>query len=79
MADNPLNVALRFLLEVAGLFALGYWGWTNHDGVQGLVWSLGLVVGATSVWAVFRVPDDGGPPGVVTPGWARLPTGAAHF
>jgi hypothetical protein len=79
MADNPLNLALRFVLEVAGLFALGYWGWANHDGVLGLVWSVGLVVGAASVWAVFRVPGDGGPPVVVTPGWARLLIEAVYF
>ena len=30
MSSHPLNLALRFFLELVILFALGYWGWTQH-------------------------------------------------
>lgn len=32
MANNPLNLALRVVLELTGLFAMGYWVWTQHSG-----------------------------------------------
>ncbi len=37
MAFNPLNLALRFLLEVAALVAMGYWGWNklSYDRLAG--------------------------------------------
>jgi hypothetical protein len=31
MSKNPANLALRFVLELAALAALGYWGWTTHN------------------------------------------------
>ena len=33
MSAHPINLALRFILELAALYALGYWGWTQHDGL----------------------------------------------
>ena len=56
MSENPANLALRFLLELAALAALGYWGWVAHDGASRWVWTAGLVVGAAAVWGVFRCP-----------------------
>lgn len=79
MSQNPLNLALRFLLEMAILAALGYWGWTQHSGVAR--WTLAILVplvGAIA-WAVFRVPGDGGPPVVAVPGWTRLLLEATLF
>ncbi len=72
MSENPANLALRFLLELAALAALGYWGWVTHDGAARWVWAAGLVIGAAAVWGVFRVPGDSGPPVVAVPGWVRL-------
>ena len=31
IAHNPLNLALRFVLEITGLAALGYWGWNLDE------------------------------------------------
>ena len=52
MGSNPINLAFRFVLEIAALFALGYWGWTQHDGFWRFVWSIGLVVLAAVVYVV---------------------------
>ena len=79
MSENPANLALRFLLELAALAALGYWGWVAHDEAARWVWTVGLVVGVAAVWGVFRVPGDGGPPVVAVPGWVRLLIEAAVF
>ena len=32
MGQNPLNLALRFILEILALVAIGYWGWTTNTG-----------------------------------------------
>lgn len=58
MSSNPLNLALRFALEIATLFALGYWGWTLHEGLWRFVWSIGLVILAAVIWGTFAVPGD---------------------
>ena len=71
MSENPANLALRFLLELAALAALGYWGWVAHDGAHdGLDGRPGRRRGRRL--GVFRVPGDGGPPVVAVPGWAAL-------
>jgi hypothetical protein len=72
MASTPAVLGLHFLLELAALFATGYWGWTTHDGVQRWVWAIALPLLLATVWAVFRVPNDGGDPIVTVPGPIRL-------
>lgn len=32
MSQHPLNLALRFLLEIAASVAIGYWGWHQAEG-----------------------------------------------
>jgi hypothetical protein len=75
MASNPINLALRFILEIAALFSLGYWGWTQHEGIWRFVWGFGLVVLAAVVWGTFAVPEDpsrSGKAPVPVPGAVRL-------
>ncbi len=79
MANNPLNLTLRFILELVGLFALGYWGWTQHDGLYRWLLAAGLPLLATVLWGTFRVPNDPGPAPVAVPGWVRLLLEAAYF
>ena len=79
MSNNPINLALRFILELAGLAAMGYWGWTTHDGVGRYVWGFGLPVLAAAVWGVFRVPGDPGDAPVAVSGVVRLLLEAAYF
>jgi len=72
MAHNPLNLALRFLLEIVGLVALGYWGWHQGEGFWRFVLALLLPLVAAALWGTFRVPDDPGKAPVPIPGWLRL-------
>lgn len=66
------NSGVRFLLEVAGLLAIGYWGYQRTDGsLRWLLMLLPPLIVAT-LWAVFRVPGDGGDPVVAVPGALRL-------
>ena len=41
MGSHPLNLALRFLLEIAALVAIGYWGFSQHAGIWRFVMGLG--------------------------------------
>lgn len=79
MSNHPLNLALRFILEIVGLLALGYWGWTQHSGLARWLWTLGLPLLAAVLWGVFRVPDDPGPATVAVPGFVRLLLEALFF
>ena len=82
MASNPINLALRLILEIAALFSLGYWGWTQHDGLWRFVWSIGLVVLAAVVWGTFAVLEDpsrSGKAPVPVPGAVRLVIELAFF
>lgn len=79
MANNPVNLALRFLLELVGLFALGYWGWTQHGGLYRWLLAAGLPLVAAVLWGTFRVPNDPGPAPVPVPGWVRLLLEATFF
>lgn len=72
MSKNPLNLALHFLLELVGLFAQGYWGWTQHEGIWRWVLGLGVPVVTAAVWGIFRVPNDPGKPPVRVPGVVRF-------
>ena len=58
MGSHPLNLALRFLLEIAALVAIGYWGFSQHAGVWRFLIGVGGPVIAAAVWATFAVPDD---------------------
>lgn len=79
MANHPVNLALRFILELVGLFAYGYWGWTQHSGLPRWLWTLGLPVIAALAWGTFRVPGDPGNAPVAVPGWVRLLLEAVYF
>lgn len=72
MADNPINLAVRFVLELAALFALGYWGWTQHTGILKWFLVIGLPLLAALIWGTFRVPNDPGVPPIQVSGIIRL-------
>lgn len=82
MSQNPLNLAIRFLLELAMLFALGYWGWVRHEGAWRYILVIGLPILAAFLWGTFRKPGDTSASGkapVPVPGWSRLLLEAALF
>ena len=72
MASHPINLALRFLLELAALAAYAYWGWVAHEGAWRYVLGIGPPLLAAILWGTFRVPNDPGSAPVPVPGPARL-------
>ena len=75
MGSHPLNLALRFILELSALGAMGYWGWTQHEGPVRWLWVIGLPLVAAVMWGTFAVLDDPSRSGrspVPTPGIIRL-------
>ncbi|MCC6387369.1 MAG: DUF2568 domain-containing protein [Dehalococcoidia bacterium] len=72
MAWHPANLAFRFFLELAALAAFGALGWHAASGpARFLVAAVAIAIPA-AVWAIFRVPNDGGRPVVTVPGIVRL-------
>jgi hypothetical protein len=69
---HPINLVVRFALELAIVAAYGYWGWTQHDDVFGVMLATGVPLLAAILWGTFRVPDDPGPALVAVPGPLRL-------
>ena len=55
---NMMNLGFRFLLELAALFTVGYWGW--HQEIGGFRFILGIVGPAlfAVVWYTFNIKDD---------------------
>ena len=58
MGFHPINLAIRFLLEVLALLAMAYWGWTQHDGLARFLWAIGLPLLSVVIWGTFAVPND---------------------
>jgi hypothetical protein len=77
MANHPLNLALRFLLEITALISIGYWGWTQHSGLMRILFTLGLPIFAAAIWGIFRVPGFPGDAPIAVPGIVRLLVEAA--
>lgn len=75
MGSHPINLALRFLLELTALGSLGVLGWLRFEGPARLVAAIGLPLLFMVLWGVFAVPDDpsrSGSAPVPVPGGARL-------
>jgi xanthosine utilization system XapX-like protein len=72
MNSHPINLALRFLLEIAALVILGIWGWQRGDGWLRYILALGIPILVAILWATFRVPNDPGSAPIAIPGVLRL-------
>ena len=73
--SHPANLALRFLLELVALFALGWWGLSLADNWLRFVLAVLFSLVAATIWGTFAVPDDpsrSGEAPVVVRGWIRL-------
>jgi hypothetical protein len=82
MGSHPANLAVRFLLEIASLVAIGYWGWSQHDGSLRYILAIGCPMIAAVLWATFAVPGDpsrSGKAPVPVPGIVRLVLELAFF
>jgi hypothetical protein len=75
MSKNPLNLALRFLLELAAIMAFGVWGYSLTGGATRFILALLFPVLFAVLWGVFAVkgdPSRSGKTVVQTPGVLRL-------
>ena len=75
MGSHPINLLVRFLLEITALIAIGIWGWKLSDGWIRYILALGIPIVAAAIWGIFAVPDDpsrSGSAPIITPGSIRL-------
>lgn len=79
MAQHPINLAVRFVLELVLLASLGFWAWTLEGAL--IRWSavLLLPLTAAATWGIFRVPGDPGPAPIAVSGPVRLTIELALF
>jgi hypothetical protein len=72
MNTNPVNLTVRFLLEIVILIAFACWGWHSTAGWLHYIVAVGLPVIAATLWGVFRIPNDPKSAPVAVPGIIRL-------
>jgi hypothetical protein len=75
LAYHPLNLALRFILELSALAAMGLWGWNLSGSWIRIIPAAGIPVLASVIWGTFTVPNDPSRSGrspVPVSGWLRL-------
>lgn len=58
MGSHPVNLFIRFLLELIALLSVGLWGWKSFEGAFQYILGLGLPILMTIIWGTFAVPDD---------------------
>jgi len=75
MGSHPINLMLRFLLELMALGSVGLWGWKQSDSWLRFILAIGIPIGLAVVWGVFAVPNDpsrSGSAPINTAGFVRL-------
>jgi len=58
MGSHPINLALRFILEIIALISVGIWGWDKTDSFLKFILAIGLPILLGAIWGTFAVPDD---------------------
>ena len=82
MGSHPINLAVRFILELIALLILGVWGWNQSESWFRFILALGIPILAAVVWGTFAVPDDpsrSGAAPIAVPGIVRLVIELAFF
>jgi len=82
MGSHPVNLTVRFLLELSALTATGIWGWWQNDGWIRFVLAFGIPVIVAAIWGTFAVPNDpsrSGKAPIAVPGIVRLVIELAIF
>jgi len=79
MANHPLNLALRFVLELTALAGLAMLGWTLGGEGWRLLPAIVIPVLAAAAWGTFRIPNDPGRAPVPVAGPIRLALEVAVF
>jgi len=79
-AFRGLNLALAFLLELAALAALGYWGYcTGNSTFTSLLLGIGIPLIAAILWGLFAAPRARYPNQLLKIAVKALVFGAAFF
>ncbi len=58
MGSHPINLMIRFILELMALVSVGFWGWKSNEGILQYILGIGLPILMTIIWGTFAVPDD---------------------
>ncbi len=58
MGAHPINLILRFILELTALYVTGLWGWKLCDSWLHFVSGFGIPLLISVLWGVFAVPND---------------------
>ena len=75
MSKHPVNLAIRFALEVVAIITFAIWGLKLLDSWVSIILAILLPLIFALLWGVFAVPNDPSRSGktvVVTPGLIRL-------
>jgi len=72
VSSHPINLGLRFLIELAAIISFGIWGWQKGEGWVRFVLAFGIPILAAILWGTFRVPSDPGKAPIAIPGILRL-------
>ncbi len=72
MNTNPINLGIRFLLEIVMLIVFALWGWHLSITWIRYIAAAGIPLMAAALWGIFRIPDDPKPAPVEIPGVVRL-------
>jgi hypothetical protein len=72
ISNHPVNLMVRFLLELALLTIFFMWGWHQFTGAIRYCVAVGLPLLVAGLWGIFRVDGDPGKAPVRIPGWLRL-------
>lgn len=75
MGSHPINLGLRFVLELTALVAFAQWGWMAFGG--GFQWAavIAAPVAGAAAWGTFNVagdPSRSGKAPIPVPGVVRL-------
>jgi len=82
MGSHPINLVIRFLLELSSLLAMGVWGWRQSESWFRFLLALSVPIIAAVVWGTFAVPGDpsrSGAAPIAVPGFLRLAIELAYF
>lgn len=75
MGTHPINLTIRFILELSTLVAVGFWGWKQSESWPKFLFAFGLPILLMAIWGAFAVPNDpsrSGSAPFITPGVVRL-------
>jgi len=82
MSQNPLNLTIRFALEIFALVALGAWAKAQFQGALGFILMILIPLLAATAWGIFNVkgdPSRSGKAPVPVPGIIRLLLEMVYF